>query len=58
MNHQEATKILDMAKDGQPIPEDVLTEALFMTGDAACWRDIPCPDVDAFVKDMREAGYL
>ena len=39
MNHQEATKILDMAKDGQPIPEDVLTEALFMTGDAGCWRD-------------------
>lgn len=58
MNHQEATKILDMAKEGQPIPEDVLTEALFMTGDAACWRDIPCPDVAAFVQDMREAGLL
>jgi hypothetical protein len=58
MNHQEANKILDMAKDGQPIPEDVLTEALFLTGDGACWRDIPCPDVDAFVKDMRQAGYL
>jgi hypothetical protein len=47
-----------MAKDGQPIPEDVLTEALFMTGDAGCWRDIPCPDVDSFVRDMRQAGYL
>ncbi len=58
MNHQEATKILDMATDGQPIPEDVLTEALFMTGDAACWRDIPCPDVQAFVQDMRQAGLL
>jgi hypothetical protein len=58
VTHQEATKILDMAKDGQPIPEDVLTEALFMTGDAACWLDIPCPDVAAFVQDMREAGLL
>jgi hypothetical protein len=58
MNHDEATKILDMAKDGQPIPEDVLTEALFMTGDAGCWRDIPCPDVLQFVQDMRKAGLL
>lgn len=58
MNHTEALRLLDMAKDGQPISEDVLTEALFMTGDAACWRDIPCPDVQAFVQDMREAGYL
>lgn len=58
MIYEEAIKILDMAKEGQPIPEDVLTEALFMTGDAACWRDIPCPDVQAFVQDMREAGLL
>ncbi len=58
MNHEEALKMLNMAKDGQPIPEDVLTEALFMTGDAACWRDIPCPDVQAFVEDMRKAGLL
>jgi chemotaxis regulatin CheY-phosphate phosphatase CheZ len=28
MTHQEATRLLDMAKDGQPVPEDVLTEAL------------------------------
>lgn len=50
--------MLNMAKDGKPIPDDVLTEALFLTGDGACWRDIPCPDVDAFVRDMRQAGYL
>ena len=58
MTYDEANKILDMSKDGQPIPEDVLTEALFMTGDAGCWRDIPCPDVQAFVEDMRKAGLL
>lgn len=58
MNHQEAHKLLDMAKDGQPVPEDVMAEALFLTGDAACWRDIPCPDVEDFVRAMREAGQL
>lgn len=58
MTHQEATKILDMAKEGQPIPEDVMTEALFMTGDAASWLDIPHPDVAAFVQALREAGQL
>jgi hypothetical protein len=47
-----------MAKDGQPIPEDVLTEALYMTGDGACWRDIPCPEIEEFVTDMRKAGLL
>lgn len=58
MTHQEATRLLDMAKDGQSIPEDVLNEALFMSGDGACWRDLPCPDIDDFVQAMREAGQL
>lgn len=58
MTHQEATKILDMAKDGQPIPDDVLTEALFMVGDGACWRDLPCPEIEEFVQAMRESGLL
>lgn len=58
MTHQEATRLLDMAKDGQPIPEDVLTEALYMTGDGACWRDLPCPEIESFVDDMRKAGLL
>lgn len=58
MTHQEATQILDKVKDGHHMPEDVITEALFMTGDAACWRDMPCPDVEAFVQALREAGQL
>jgi len=58
MTYQEATKLLDMAKDGQPVPEDVLNEALFMTGDGASWRDLPCPDIEAFVEAMRQAGLL
>ena len=58
MTHQEATQILDKVKEGQRLPDDVITEALFMTGDAACWRDIPCADVQEFVQDMRKAGLL
>jgi hypothetical protein len=58
VTHQEATKLLDMAKDGQPVPEDVLTEALYMTGDGACWRDMPCADIEDFLADMRKAGQL
>ena len=58
MTHQEANRLLDMAKEGQPVPEDVLTEALYLTGDGACWRDLPCPDIEAFVDAMREAGLL
>lgn len=58
MTHQEATRLLDMAKDGQPIPEDVLSEALWLTGDGACWRDLPCPEIEEFVQAMRESGLL
>lgn len=58
MTHQEAQRLLDMALDGQPIPDDVLTEALFMTGDGACWHDLPCPDIEGFVQAMRESGLL
>jgi hypothetical protein len=58
MTHQEANKLLDMAKDGQPIPEDVMAEALFLTGDAASWQDVPCQDIEAFLADLRKAGLL
>lgn len=58
MTHQEANRLLDMAKDGQPIPGEVLNEALFMAGDGACWRDLPCPEIEEFVQAMRESGFL
>lgn len=58
MTHQEATKMLDMAKDGQFIPEDVLTEALYMTGDGNVSTDEPCEEIEEFVHAMRQAGQL
>jgi len=58
MTHAEATQLLGMAREGQPIPEEVLNEALFMSGDGACWRDLPCPEIEEFVQAMREAGLM
>lgn len=58
MTHDEATKLLDMVREGQAIPADVINEALFLTGDAAAWLDIPAPEVEAFVDALRRAGFL
>ena len=58
MTHQEAQQLLDKVKEGQHIPEDVITEALFMTGDGACWRDIPDPEIEEFLGEMKKAGQL
>jgi hypothetical protein len=58
MTHQDAQQLLDKAKDGQPIPGEILNEALFMTGDGACWRDIPDPEIEEFLGEMKKAGQL
>lgn len=58
MTHSEATRLLDMAREGQPIPDDVLDEALFMSGDGACWRNLPSEEIETFLDAMREAGQL
>jgi hypothetical protein len=58
MTHQQANQLLDMSKDGQPIHSDVLAEALYMTGDGALWRDMPCPEIEAFLEAMKQAGLL
>jgi hypothetical protein len=58
MTHHQANQLLDMSKDGQPIPSEVLDEALYMTGDGALWRDMPCPEIEAFLEAMKQAGLL
>jgi hypothetical protein len=58
MKYMEAVKLLDMAKDGQPIPDDVMDEALFMVGDGPNKRDTPDQDIEDFLADMRLAGLL
>jgi hypothetical protein len=55
MTPKEATKLLDMAKDGEDIPEEVITEALEWTDDIEAY-DPPCEAVEAWVEKMRRKG--
>ena len=60
MTHNEANKLLDMAKDGdqvegEEIPAEVITEALEWTDDIDAY-DPPCEAVEAWVEKMRRKG--
>jgi hypothetical protein len=54
----EANRILDLVKKGEPVPDDVVSEALFMTGDGPIICDVPCPVLENFVQAMRDAGLI
>jgi len=58
MTIEEAGKLLNMVKDGAPIPGDVLNEALFMCGERNSSHDKPDPEIDEFVDAMRQSGLL
>jgi hypothetical protein len=58
MTYLEANRILDMVKKGEPVPDGVIDEALFMTGDGPIICDVPCPVLENFVEAMREAGLI
>jgi hypothetical protein len=58
MTYGEANRILDMVRRGEPVPDDVVSEALFMTGDGPIITDVPCPVLENFVQAMREAGLI
>jgi len=47
-----------MVRKGEPVPDDVVSEALFMTGDGPIITDVPCPVLENFVQAMREAGLI
>lgn len=55
MNLKEARKLLDMAKNGSFVPEEVITEALEWTDDIEAY-DPPCEAVEAWVEKMRRKG--
>lgn len=57
MTHKEAVKLLDMAKDGKDIPEEVMTEALEWTDDIDATQP-PCEAVEAWVDRLRCEGVL
>ena len=58
MTYAEANRILDMVRRGEPVPDAVVSEALFMTGDGPIITDVPCPVLENFVQAMREAGLI
>ena len=58
MTYAEANRILDMVRRGEPVPDDVVSEALFMTGDGPIITDVPCPILENFVQAMRESGLI
>jgi hypothetical protein len=58
MTYAEANRILDLVKKGEPVPDAVVSEALFMTGDGPIITDIPCPQLENFVQAMRDAGLI
>ena len=58
MTQAEAAHLLGMAREGQPIPEGVLTEALYMVGESDDCSPLPHPDIDGFLVSMRKAGLL
>jgi hypothetical protein len=55
MNLREARRLLDMAKNGSYVPEEVITEALEWTDDIDAY-DPPCEAVEAWVEKMRRKG--
>jgi hypothetical protein len=58
MNYMEANRILDLARSGQPVPSEIVDEALYMTGDGPIICDVPSPVLENFVQAMREAGLI
>jgi len=60
MTPKEATKLLDIVKDGddvdgEEIPEEVVIEALEWTDGIEAY-DPPCEAVEAWVEKMRRKG--
>ncbi len=58
MTYFEAVKVLALAKDGKPVPSEVIAEALFLSGDGPCPDSVPDPDIEEFVQALREEGLI
>jgi hypothetical protein len=47
-----------MVRNGMDVPNDVVTEALYMTGDGPILTELPNPEIEVFIQALREAGQL
>lgn len=58
MNYVEAVRLLQLVREGLDVPESVVAEALFLSGDGPCPGGIPDPDIEEFVAALRQEGLL
>jgi hypothetical protein len=58
MTYAEAVRLLDRVKDGVQYSDEVVAEALAMTGDQQHATQVPCPEIEEFVQALRQAGAL
>lgn len=58
MNYVEAVRLLQLVREGMDVPEPVVTEALFLTGDGPCPGGVPDQDIEEFVAALRQEGLL
>ena len=58
MTHLEAMQLLDMAKQGLPVPAEVVAWALTVTGDAVQNNWAAHQEVADFVQALRNGGLL
>ena len=58
MNYFQAMLFLDLLKEGQFVPDGIISEALYMTGDGPLLTELPNPEVIEFMQAMRSAGQL
>lgn len=60
MTHTQATRLLDLVRAGKgaDLPDEVICEALYMTGDGPLLTELPNLQMEAFIQAMREAGQL
>ncbi|CAB4141458.1 hypothetical protein UFOVP417_22 [uncultured Caudovirales phage] len=58
MTYSDAIRLLDRVKDGVQFPDEVVAEALAMTGEQHHATQVPCPEIEDFVQALREAGQL
>lgn len=58
MTHAEATRILDMSKEGVEYHIAVIVEALAMCGDTDHATQIPDAEMQEFVEALRQSGAL
>ena len=57
MTHQDATRLLDLRREGMDMPQQVVNEALAITEDLSMVEP-PAPSLELYVEQLRQRGLL